>query len=122
MNIVGPNGEEYISGGKYKCIWCRSTINGKAIGIPIQKVGNTIYCELPTCSPSCSLSFIYDHTRLQPGMQDPKYSNSYNLLMEFCKSKGVKKINPAPHWKNLTYHGGNLHPSQFESELTKITL
>lgn len=66
------------------------------------------------CSFNCCLAYIQDKGR------NPRYTNSYNLLMKMYKEMypehKIQRILPAPDWKLLREYGGFMTIEQFRND------
>ena len=123
----------------YHCMWCTFQINTHPIGCPIKKVvkyrtkmlSETTNPKVERiksdpkyvthgvfCSVNCVKAFINEHSR------DPLYRHSIRLLAfmytDLTGETGEVKIQPAPHYLNLSIFGGEMSETQFKQSFNKI--
>ena len=69
------------------------------------------------CSFNCCVAYI------QNNFHNPMYNNSYTLLLKFYNeifNTKINKIEPAPHYRKLSYYGGDLCIYKFRESFNKI--
>lgn len=72
------------------------------------------------CSVNCCYAYILEEYDQKKNVM---YRDSERLLLNWYNevtNEEIVKINPAPHWKKLSIHGGSLSDEDFYKNLNKI--